>query len=212
MVFYFTSSVVSPEAFIYVGKDKVENEDLIKYGLEEDVWFHVDKLSSAHIYLRMNEGDSWENIPEDLVVDCAQLTKANSIEGNKKDNITVIYTPWSNLKKDGSMAVGQVGFKDPRKVKKVLVSQRENPIVNRLNKTKVEKFPDLAMEREEKLKVLRKKDQAAKLERKREEAKITQERKEKKWQKDHAYDELFQEQDPEDVNNQDREDLEDDFM
>ncbi|PMD23815.1 DUF814-domain-containing protein [Hyaloscypha hepaticicola] len=213
MVYYFTSSTVSPEAFIYVGKDKVENEDLIKYGLEEDVWFHVDKLSSAHIYLRMNEGDSWENIPEDLVVDCAQLTKANSIEGNKKDNITVIYTPWSNLKKDGSMAVGQVGFKDPRKVKKILVAQRENPIVNRLNKTKVEKFPDLAMEREERLKAARKKDQAAKLERKKEEARIAQERKEKKWQKEHAYDELFQEQDPEDANNQDRgEDFLDDFM
>ena len=41
----------------------------------------MDKLSSAHIYLRMNEGDSWENIAEDLVIDCAQLTKANSIEG-----------------------------------------------------------------------------------------------------------------------------------
>jgi hypothetical protein len=50
-------------------------------------------------------------------------------------------------------------------VKKILVIQRENPIVNRLNKTKVEKFPDLQMEREEKLKALRKKDQAAKLER-----------------------------------------------
>jgi hypothetical protein len=36
--------------------------------------------------------------------------------GNKKDNVTVIYTPWSNLKKDGSMAVGQVSFRDPRKV------------------------------------------------------------------------------------------------
>jgi hypothetical protein len=36
--------------------------------------------------------------------------------GNKKDNITVIYTPWSNLRKDGSMDVGQVGFKDPKKV------------------------------------------------------------------------------------------------
>jgi hypothetical protein len=109
---------------------------LIKYGLEEDVWFHADKLSSAHIYLRMNEGDNWEAIPEEVVIDCAQLTKANSIEGmslgyfqnwhgililsptgNKKDNVTVIYTPWSNLKKDGSMAVGQVGFKDPRKVR-----------------------------------------------------------------------------------------------
>jgi hypothetical protein len=50
-------------------------------------------------------------------------------------------------------------------VKRILVPQRENPIVNRLNKTKMEKFPDLAMEKEEKLKALRKKDQAAKLER-----------------------------------------------
>lgn len=38
-------------------------------------------------------------------------------EGNKKDNVTVIYTPWSNLHKDGSMAVGQVGFKDQKKVR-----------------------------------------------------------------------------------------------
>ena len=50
-------------------------------------------------------------------------------------------------------------------VKKILVPQRENPIVNRLNKTKIEKFPDLALEKEEKLKALRKKDQAARLER-----------------------------------------------
>jgi len=213
MVYYFTSNVVTPSASIYAGKDKVENEDLIKYGLEEDIWFHADKLSSAHIYLRLKEGESWECINEAVLVDCAQLTKANSIEGNKKDNVTVIYTPWSNLKKDGSMAVGQVGFKDPRKVKRILVPQRENPIVNRLNKTKVEKFPDLAMEKEEILKALRKKDQAAKLERKKEEARIAKERQEKKWQKDHAYDEMFQEEDPDEPNNQDRgEDWEDDFM
>jgi hypothetical protein len=115
-------------------------------------------------------------------------------------------------------------------VKKILVPQRENPVVNRLNKTKIEKFPDLQMEKEEKLKTLRKKDQAAKLERvrpevdrhsanssntvqKKEDARIAQERKDKKWQKDHAYDELFAEDDPEEANNQNRgEDLEDDFM
>lgn len=45
------------------------------------MWFHADKLSSAHIYLRMNEGDSWETIPQDILTDLAQLTKANSIEG-----------------------------------------------------------------------------------------------------------------------------------
>ena len=59
------------------------DEELIKYGLEEDVWFHVDKLSSAHIYLRMNEGESWDTIPTDLLNDLAQLTKANSIEGTR---------------------------------------------------------------------------------------------------------------------------------
>lgn len=96
----------------------------------------MDKLSSAHIYLRLREGETWENIPEPLVTDLAQLTKANSIEGtphcrnametcmlkeeclgNKKDNITIIYTPWSNLKKDGSMAVGQVSFHNDKKVR-----------------------------------------------------------------------------------------------
>jgi len=69
------------------------------------------------------------------------------------------------------------------------------------------------MEREERLKAVRKKEQAARLDRKKEEARIAQERQEKKWQKDHAYDELFQEGDPEEANNQNRgADWEDDFM
>ncbi|KAG9091077.1 Coiled-coil domain-containing protein 25 [Ceratobasidium sp. 370] len=76
------------------------DEDLIRYGWPQDVWFHVDKLSSAHVYLRLPPTiESWENIPQELLVDCAQLVKANSIEGNKKDNLTIIYTPWDNLKK-----------------------------------------------------------------------------------------------------------------
>ncbi|KKP00081.1 coiled-coil domain-containing protein 25 [Trichoderma harzianum] len=197
MVYYFSSSVVEPAGFIYVGKDKFENEDLIKYGWEEDV--------CAHIYLRMQPGQTWDNLPEELVMDLAQLTKANSIEGNKKDNITVIYTPWSNLKKDGSMDVGQV--------KRVLVPHRENPIVNRLNKTKVEKKPDLKAERDDMLKELRKRDQAAQLIKKKEEQRQAQEWKEKKWQKDHAYDDLFTDENMAASSNQDRaEDWEDDFM
>ncbi|OCK90346.1 coiled-coil domain-containing protein [Cenococcum geophilum 1.58] len=211
MVYYFTSNTVSPAAFIYVGKDKVENEELIKYGLDED--FHVDNLSSAHIYLRLDEEESWESIPKPLLEDCAQLTKANSIEGNKKDNITVIYTPWSNLKKDGSMATGQVGFKDQRKVKKIHVPQRENPIVNRLNKTKVEKFPDLRQEKENRQKELRRRDKAAQLARQKEEAKVAKERKEKAWHRDHAYDDLLSEDAVASSSNQDRDpDFLDDFM
>lgn len=57
------------------------DEELIKYAWPQDVWFHVDKLSSAHVYLRMPDSMSWEAIPEALLTDCAQLVKANSIEG-----------------------------------------------------------------------------------------------------------------------------------
>jgi hypothetical protein len=46
-------------------------------------------------------------------------------------------------------------------VKRIHVEQRENPIVNRLNKTKVEKFPDLREEREARRAELRKRDQGA---------------------------------------------------
>ncbi|KAH8109538.1 hypothetical protein DFH11DRAFT_1626713, partial [Phellopilus nigrolimitatus] len=48
---------------------------------------------------------SWDALPEALLADCVQLVKASLIEGNKKDNLIVIYTPASNLKKTGDMAV-----------------------------------------------------------------------------------------------------------
>lgn len=49
-----------------------------------------------------------------MIIDCAQLTKANSIDGNKRDNITIIYTPWANLKKTKGMADGEVSFKNSK--------------------------------------------------------------------------------------------------
>ena len=102
------------------------DEDLIKFGLDHDVWwvvadssgshlnvtnlslrqgpsslappatiitaialtpaqFHVDNLSSAHVYVRLRDGETWDNIPEELLEDCAQLTKANSIEGQSPE-------------------------------------------------------------------------------------------------------------------------------
>ncbi|CAI7642565.1 unnamed protein product [Penicillium manginii] len=211
MVYYFTSNVVSPSAFIYVGKDKFENEDLISYGLDED--FHVDNLSSAHVYVRLREGETWDNIEGPLLEDCAQLTKANSIEGNKKDNITIIYTPWSNLKKDGSMATGQVSFHNQKLVRKILVRERENAIVNRLNKTRVEKFPDLRTEKEEAAKKKRNSERKSRDQRLEREKLERREREQLKWQKDHAYDDMFSDEAMMNSSNQDRgEDFLDDFM
>lgn len=191
MVYLFTSNTVEPGVQIYMGKDKFENEDLIKHGWPNDVWFHVDKLSSAHVYLRLPPQMTWDSIPEALLMDVAQLTKANSIEGNKKDNIVVIYTPWDNLKKQGDMDTGQVAFHRNKTVKRIKVDTRINSIINRLMKTRVEEFPDL-----EKLKMLN----AKKLQKLDRIAKEKQEQEEKAYieemrtQKKSGYGDLFQEE------------------
>ena len=55
MVFYFTCEYKDPGGepyIVYMGADKYENEGLIEWGQTRDVWFHVDNLSSAHVYLR----------------------------------------------------------------------------------------------------------------------------------------------------------------
>ncbi|KAG8964036.1 Coiled-coil domain-containing protein 25 [Tulasnella sp. 425] len=194
-----------------MGKDKVENEDLIKYGTTADIWFHVDKLSSAHVYLKLPPGvESWENIPQTLLVDCAQLVKANSIEGNKKSNITVIYTPWDNLKKTGDMAVGQVAFHNDKRVKRVHVPQRENFIVNRLNKTKVEREVDHEQEKIERQKVESAVRRAAAAEQKKAEQELARQRAAEKEAR--SYDRLFEGVDEEDLPQKSVQEMEDDFM
>lgn len=128
------------------------------------------------------------------------------------------------------MAVGQVGFKDNKKVflysclsiyqlilssqvKRIHVAVRENPIVNRLNKTKKEDHPDLRQQREDRLKELRRREQGARQARQKEEARIAKERKEKKYAKEHAYDDLFSEENMAASSNQERDEgWESDFM
>lgn len=51
-----------------------------RWGWPEDVWFHVDKVSSAHVYARLPAGQTIHDMSEALVEDCAQLVKANSIQ------------------------------------------------------------------------------------------------------------------------------------
>jgi hypothetical protein len=111
------------------------------------------------------------------------------------------------------MATGQVSFKDPKLTKRLLIPTRTNAIVNRLNKTREEKYPDLRGEKEEHLARIRRREQKERDERKAEEKKLARERQDLKWQKDHAYDELFSEENVMGSSNQDRgSDWEDDFM
>jgi len=97
MVIFFKSS--DPNFIIYVGKDKYENEDLIKYAFPIDVWFHVEDMSSAHVYLRLPEGITIDKIPDEVLEECFQIVKDNSRDGRKKDKVSVCYTLWEILKK-----------------------------------------------------------------------------------------------------------------
>ncbi|XP_071068030.1 coiled-coil domain-containing protein 25 isoform X4 [Dasypus novemcinctus] len=94
------------------------------------------------------KGEKIEDIPKEVLMDCAHLVKANSIQGCKMNNVNVVYTPWSNLKKTADMDVGQIGFHRQKDVKIVTVEKKVNEILNRLEKTKMERFPDLAAEKE----------------------------------------------------------------
>ena len=154
MVFHFELEHDSTDS-VYMGRDKFENEILIENCCEYDIWFHVDHLSSAHVYLRTTEFKSkiteilknhyfqYKNfqklpfkemeqafketqIPEQVLQECGQLVKGNSIKGVKEDAVDVIYTPCWNLKKTKGMETGSVMFMKDKLVKKVRIERDSN--------------------------------------------------------------------------------------
>lgn len=159
-----------------MGRDKYENNELLKYCWPEDVWFHVSKLSSAHVYLRLHKGETINSIAAKALEDCCQLVKANSIEGCKLNKVDIVYTPVGNLRQTNDMDVGQVGFHVDKNVKEYVVDKKQNEIVNRLNRTKreipTEEFISQReqrdnQEREEKKRLMREQKQRDKEEEKR---------------------------------------------
>jgi len=141
MVFYF--KCCDPQYTIYMGKDKYENEQLLKFGFPEDIWFHVDDLSSAHVYLRRPMGQKIEDINPDAIAEMCQLVKNNSIEGSKASKVDVIFTEFANLRKSSTMDIGTVSFHDQKLVMKVKNVERDRDIVKNIERTRTESHPDL---------------------------------------------------------------------
>ena len=156
MVYYFTLAC-DPSVICYMGRDKHENEELIRWGWPEDLWFHVDKLSSAHVYVRLPRGFDFDTITPDMVEECSQLVKANSIMGCKQNDVRVVYTPWANLKKTGDMDVGQVAYHDQKLQKFHTIHKKNTAMLNALEKTKITKedhevnFCEMRMERNQRV-------------------------------------------------------------
>ncbi|QEU62400.1 Jlp2 [Kluyveromyces lactis] len=148
MVYFYTSQEVdgiSPH-WIITGKDKFENDLLIKYGYKElrYQWFHADKYSSGHIYLKLKPDEkTLQDVPREVLQDCLQLCKSESIQGNKLPQCTILSTPWHNLRKSGYMKPGEVSYKSMKAVRKMDCFARDNTILNRLQKTRIEIIDDL---------------------------------------------------------------------
>lgn len=165
MPIYFKCSDTKYE--VYMGKDKFENEELIKNGWPEDIWFHVDSYSSAHVYLRLPAGtcdmsqiktkeeakqklvSAMESIPQSVIDEMCQLVKANSIEGCKLAECDIVYTPFLNLKKEERMDAGQVGFKEECFRKLIRNVKKDKDMVKIIEKTRVERSADLRAEKEQ---------------------------------------------------------------
>ncbi|AET40466.1 Jlp2p Ecym_6066 [Eremothecium cymbalariae DBVPG len=143
MVYFFRSQ---PDVFqthysIITGKDKHENDLLIKHGFRDlnYIWFHTDRYASGHIYLQLHANQKTiEEVPKEVIQDCLQLCKSESKEGNKLSQCTIIGTPWHNLRKAGYMKPGEVSFKSTKAVKKMECFGRDNQTLNKLKKSRVE--------------------------------------------------------------------------
>src|SRR5947207_13956940 len=89
------------------------------------------------------------------------------------------------------MATGQVSFCNPKLTRKIFIPARQNAIVNRLNKTRVERFPNLMAEKEEILRKQRKDEKKLRDDERAIEKRERKEREDLKWQKEHAYNDLM---------------------
>lgn len=77
---------------ILIGKNKFENQELIKNSYSNDIWFHLNDYSSCHIVLK--SGD--DKIPKKYLINIAKKFKNYKKDLPKKYD--VIYTNIKNIK------------------------------------------------------------------------------------------------------------------
>ncbi len=73
---------------VYVGKNNMQNEYLsLKFASKEDLWFHAQKVHGSHVILKTEGKD---DIPEEVIYECARLAKENS-KAKNSINVPVDY-------------------------------------------------------------------------------------------------------------------------
>ena len=95
---------------IQIGKNKFENDELIRDAKSTDIWFHIANAPSCHVVLiTLTE----KSLPKQVIKRCACLCKSNSSSSSIK-KCEIIYTTISNI--ECTDVIGQVIAKNIKKI------------------------------------------------------------------------------------------------
>jgi len=95
---------------VYIGENAQDNWDIITRSKQNDIWFHLDGLSSPHVILEVAD---LKTIPKQILIKCCNLCKEYS-KYKTLNKINVIYTEVKNISKSGT--VGTVITKKTKKI------------------------------------------------------------------------------------------------
>ena len=98
---------------IKIGRNDEENDNLIKEGGQNDLWFHIKNNPSPHGIIH---SDTKEEPTKDVIYKTAELVKSYS-KYKDLSKITIIYTKLKNIKRTD--VLGSVIIKN--KTKKLVI-------------------------------------------------------------------------------------------
>lgn len=92
---------------VYIGKNNVQNDYLtLKFANKEDIWFHAQSVHGSHVILKCFQE---EEIPEEVLYECAKLAKENSKASNSL-NVPVDYCRVKYIKRAPNKKPGMVNY------------------------------------------------------------------------------------------------------
>ena len=86
------------EITFYIGRNKNENFDVIDKGLEHDLWFHANELSSCHVVAIIPE-DLSNKQKKYIIKMGAILCKKYTNKLRNQQKVQILYTEIKNIEK-----------------------------------------------------------------------------------------------------------------
>ena len=93
---------------IFIGKNNIQNDYIsLRFAKPNDIWFHTQKIHGSHVLLRNPENLELDEIPENVLFNCARLAKENS-KGSDNLNVCIDYCLAKFVKKVSGAKPGMV--------------------------------------------------------------------------------------------------------